>query len=156
MESSFEIFDAAIRQALKKYYNHTHYDDMYQECYLKILEVLSNNTYDPVYNLYGYAYTIARNTISSYRYHNEKLTTLAEDDLVAVWDPPSGEDISSNIYIKEAAEEVLNRFKSLLPDNFTAQNIIDLLSTESDPDSLVLTVVKGDYVWTLSSYTKRR
>lgn len=149
MESSFEIFDDAIRRALSKYYNNPNYDDMYQECYMKILEVLSNNTYDPVYNLYGYAYTIARNTISSFLYHDSKLTTLSEDDLSQVWDLPCASEAESTANIHEASEKVISIYKPLLPEGFSSKDLFDLLEKE-DPDTLVLTVVKGEFIWLIS------
>lgn len=149
MQSSYEIFDSAIKQALKKFYNDPRYEDLYQECYMKILEVLSTSTYDPVYNLYGYAYKIARNAISSYLYHNEKLTTLVDDDLPQVWDKPSDANPESDLFIKDTAIEILNRYKNLLPANFTYQDVINLLGYEDSTD-LILVVVKGDYAWSLS------
>lgn len=149
MQSSYEIFDAAIKQALKKFYNDPRYEDLYQECYMKILEVLNTSTYDPVYNLYGYAYKIARNAISSYIYHNEKLVTLVEDDLPQIWDKPSDSNPESDLFIKETALDILNKYSNVLPSTFTYKDVIDLLGYE-DSSNLVLVVVKGDFAWTLS------
>ena len=57
--SSFDIFDKAIKQVIKKYSGREFYNDLYQECYMKILEMLKNNPYEPIHNLYGYAYRIS-------------------------------------------------------------------------------------------------
>lgn len=151
MESSFDIFDSAIKQALKNYYTNQDYDDMYQECYMKILEVLKNNTYDPVYNLYGYAYTIARNTISSFRYHSDKLTTLVEGDLPEILQVNSGVDLSEDYNIKDSAEQACIKYKNVLPDGFTVEDALNLLYNE-DPTKLVLIVLKGEILWMLESY----
>lgn len=151
MESSYEIFDSAIRQALSKYWDNPNYDDMYQECYMKILDVLSNNTYDPVYNLYGYAYTIARNAISSFRYHQEKLTTLVEDDLTEVLNPESPSDMrDATIYLDEAVDKVFTRYKNILLPDYKKSKLYDILYDEDEPSSLLLTVVKGELIWELS------
>ena len=151
MTSSYEIFDSAIKQALRHYYNHRNYEDMYQECYMKILEVLENNTYNPIYNLYGYAYTIARNTISSYRYHDEKLTTLVAGDLVDILPIESGDAIDSDLYLNEALTTILNRYKNILPKGFSIKDLLKLLYSEDEPLGLTLTVVKGDLIWEISS-----
>ena len=151
LTSSYDIFNGAITQALRKYWGHPEYEDMYQECYMKILDVLHNNTYDPVYNLFGYAYTIARNTISSYMYHYSKDTTLAEDDLTAIWDIPAPIDISSEVHIKEALELTLSQFKNVLPKDFNEEKLLDLVYKE-DPTDLPLLLAKGALIWTLASY----
>lgn len=148
MQSSYEIFDSAIKQALKNYYNHSDYNDMYQECYMKILEVLENNTYDPVYNLYGYAYIIARNTISSYRYHSDKLTTLVAGDLPEIVPIDSGIDVETSAFIVEVIDVVFNKYQNVLPDGYKKEDLVNLLYGGL-PDTLLFTVVKGDLVWTL-------
>lgn len=117
---------------------------------MKILEVLKDNTYDPVYNLYGYAYTIARNAISSFRYHQEKLTTIVEDDLVEVFNPAAGSDITeADIYLNEALNVVFERYKNLLKPKYKVEDLVDILYEEDSPN-IVLTVVKGDLIWELS------
>lgn len=145
-ESSYEIFDAAIKQAIKKYWNMSYYDDLYQECYMKILDVLQNSTYEPVYNLYGYAYKIARNAVSTYVYHEKKIVTLTTEDFP---DVPDNEDFELSLVLEEAISQILDQYKDLLPKDFTAQNLLDLLEDES-PHSLLLTVVKGELIWALS------
>lgn len=146
-ENSYEIFDSAIKQALRKYWNYPGYDDLYQECYMKILDVLANNTYDPVLNLYGYAYRIARNAISTYLYHDKKLVTLTNEEFP---DIPSHSDFDSNLLLEDALEQTLHQFKTSLPKEFTKQDLLNLLFDDKDPDSLLLTVVKGDLIWRLS------
>ena len=145
IESSYEIFDSAIKQALKNYWNIGCYDDLYQECYMKILDVLKNNTYEPVYNLYGYAYKIARNAISTYMYHEKKITTLATDEFPEI---PVDEDFDLDIFIDEACIQLLDQYKTVLPSDFTSKDIKELL--HKDPETLTLTVVKGELIWMIS------
>lgn len=151
IESSYEIFDSAIRQALKNYWNINCYDDLYQECYMKILDVLKNNTYEPIFNLYGYAYKIARNTISTYMYHEKKITTLANEEFP---DIPSHAEFDIDLLIEEACLQILDQYKTVLPKDFTLNDMIDLLHKE-DPPSLTLTVVKGELIWKLSARNKK-
>lgn len=149
MESSYEIFDAAIKQVLRKYWNHPLYDDLYQECYMKILDVLNNNTYDPVYNLYGYAYSIARNAVSSYLYHSNKLTTLSTDDLPQVVSLPTNDQTDFSSILQESIIHVMNKYKNILPKDFTVNDAINLLYTQ-DPDNITLIVLKGSILWYIS------
>ena len=114
---------------------------------MKILDVLANNTYDPVLNLYGYAYRIARNAISTYLYHDKKLVTLTNEEFP---DIPSHSDFDSNLLLEDALEQTLHQFKTSLPKEFTKQDLLNLLFDDKDPDSLLLTVVKGDLIWRLS------
>lgn len=148
IESSYEIFDAAIRQALKNYWNIGCYEDLYQECYMKILDVLKNNTYEPVFNLYGYAYKIARNAISTYMYHEKKLTTLAVDEFP---DVPDYADFDTSLILEEAIDSVLDQYRSTLPEGFGREDAMKLLM-EDDPPSLSLTVIKGEILWKVESY----
>lgn len=148
-ESSFEIFDSAIRQALKNYWNHQAYEDMYQECYLKILDVLKNNTYEPVYNLYGYAYKIARNAISTYMYHANKVTTLSQDEFPEV---AVQEDFDSALILEETLIQTLHKFKNTLPSDFTLDDLKRLIFSDKDPNDLLLQVVKGEVIWELSKH----
>lgn len=149
MESSYEIFDAAIKQVLRKYWNHPLYDDLYQECYMKILDVLNNNTYDPVYNLYGYAYSIARNAVSSYLYHSNKLTTLSTDDLPQVVSLPTNDQNDFSSILQESIIHVMSKYKNILPKDFTVNDAINLLYTQ-DPDNITLIVLKGSILWYIS------
>lgn len=146
IESSYEIFDSAIRQALKNYWNIGCYEDLYQECYMKILDVLKNNTYEPVYNLYGYAYKIARNTISTYMYHEKKTTTLASEDFP---DIPVNAEFDLDLLIEEAIIQILDQYKTVLPEGYNKEDMLKLLHSE-DPSSLVLTVVKGELLWKIA------
>lgn len=149
MESSYEIFDAAIKQVLRKYWNHPLYDDLYQECYMKILDILNNNTYDPVYNLYGYAYSIARNAVSSYLYHSNKLTTLSTDDLPQVVSLPTNDQNDFSSILQESIIHVMSKYKNILPKDFTVNDAINLLYTQ-DPDNITLIVLKGSILWYIS------
>ena len=149
MESSYEIFDAAIKQVLRKYWNHPLYDDLYQECYMKILDVLNNNTYDPVYNLYGYAYSIARNAVSSYLYHSNKLTTLSTGDLPQVGSLRANDQTDFSSILQESIIHVMNKYKNILPKDFTVNDAIKLLYTQ-DPDNITLIVLKGSILWYIS------
>lgn len=149
MESSYEIFDAAIKQVLRKYWNHPLYDDLYQECYMKILDVLNNNTYDPVYNLYGYAYSIARNAVSSYLYHSNKLTTLSTDDLPQVVSLPTNDQNDFSSILQESIIHVMSKYKNILPKDFTVNDALNLLYTQ-DPDNITLIVLKGSILWYIS------
>lgn len=148
LESSYEIFDSAIRQALKNYWGMECYEDLYQECYMKILDVLKNNTYEPVLNLYGYAYKIARNAISTYMYHENKLTTLASEDFP---DIPVREDFDSSLIMDEIITQALNKYRNSLPTGFTKQDAMDLLLSDN-PKTLSLTVLKGEILWNLEFY----
>lgn len=147
-ESSFEIFDSAIRQALRNYWNYPSYDDLYQECYMKILDVLKNNTYEPIYNLYGYAYKIARNTISTYMYHDKKLTTLAQEEFP---DVPTQEDFESSLILEEALIQTLNKFKRNLPNDFTIDDLRKIILSDNQPTELLYQVMKGEVIWYISN-----
>lgn len=148
-ESSYEIFDSAIKQALRKYWNYPAYDDLYQECYMKILDVLKNNTYDPVFNLYGYAYSIARNTISTYLYHAKKLVTLDQEEFPEV---PTQEDFESSLVLEETLVQILNKYKNILPNDCTTEDLQKLLFSDEQPTSLLFQVIKGDIIWSLDKH----
>lgn len=150
-ESSFEIFDSAIKQALRNYWNYQDWEDLYQECYMKILDVLANNTYEPVFNLYGYAYKIARNTISTYMYHAKKLTTLANEEFPEV---PTNADFDGGIILENALTQTLDKFSNVLPKDFTRVNLLNLLVDDVDPNDLLMTVVKGDLIWNIAKPNK--
>lgn len=149
-ESSYEIFDAAIRQALKKFWNISCYDDLYQECYCKILDVLKNNTYEPIFNLYGYAYKIARNAISTYLYHEKKIVTLSQEEFPEI---PVSADMDCQVLLEEAADYLLERYATSIPEGLTQKDIIKLLD-DPDPSSLVLTVIKGELIWYIANSIK--
>lgn len=151
MHSAHDIFDSAIRQALRKYYGHRDYEDMYQECYMKILSVLEKHTYDPVYNLYGYAYSISRNAINMYLYHSDKLTTLREGDLVDIVPlNVSGECVTYEVELLLMAEFILDKYKGVLPEGFNIDDMMSLIYGE-EPSCIVLSAVKGDFIWHLLS-----
>lgn len=146
LESSYEIFDAAIKQVLKRYWNMQCYDDLYQECYMKILHVLKYNTYEPVFNLYGYAYKIARNAVSTYLYHDNKLTTLTTEEFPEI---PVSADFDLNLTLDDAATYVMNQFKNVIPKEFTKEDLLKLLDGQ-DPSDLLYTVLKGELIWRLA------
>lgn len=146
LESSYEIFDAAIKQVLKKYWNIQCYDDLYQECYMKILHVLKYNTYEPVFNLYGYAYKIARNAVSTYLYHDSKLTTLVSEDFP---DIPTTSDFDLNLTLDDAATYVMAQYQNVIPQGFTKEDLLKLLD-EPNPTDLLHTVLKGELIWRIA------
>jgi DNA-directed RNA polymerase specialized sigma24 family protein len=149
--SSFSIFDSAIKRVIFRYRDMGCYDDLYQECYMKILDVLQNNTYDPVYNLYGYAYSIARNAVSSFLYHNKKLVAI--DDEIIVQQSDSSVDLDFNLYLDEAVDSVYLQYENIL--GFRDRTYIrNLLSV--DVNSLLDSVLKGELIWKLDNYRKQK
>lgn len=148
--SSYEIFDKAIKMVIRKYKGRPFYDDLYQDCYLKILEVLKNNPYEPILNLFGYAYRIARNQVSYYLYHKKKLTTVKDDSLfenILATDT----NIELDYELKEMAAEVVFQFSNVLEDNFSEDDLLELLhKDESDIPKLKHRILKGAFLWRLS------
>lgn len=148
--SSYEIFDKAIRMVIAKYRGRPFYDDLYQECYAKILEVLRNNQYEPILNLFGYAYRIARNQVSYYLYHKKKLTTI-KDEVVF-------ENITSNDYatdfsseLLELAAEILKQFENVLEVDFTEDDLLELIhKDDNDIPQLKYRIIKGEFLWRVS------
>ena len=147
---SFEIFDSAIKRALYKFRDMNCYEDMYQECYMKILDILHNNPYDPIYNLYGYAYSIARNTITQYLYHYKKLVPV-EDELLEV-QLTTDIDFESSLFIEECIYLLMKQYKDVLGDR-TLDYIMGLLSSETT--NLIDTVIKGELLWMISNNKDR-
>ena len=148
--SSYDIFDSAINKAIYKYRDMNCYEDIYQECYCKILDVLKNNTYDPIYNLYGYAYSIARNTATQYIYHHKKLVPVEDEVLNAQLD--DNIDFELDIFIEQCINDLMIQYKDVLGDR-TLEYIKFLLHTEVS--NLVDTVLKGELIWMLESYHNR-
>lgn len=148
--SSFDIFDSAINKVLFKYKDMSCYEDLYQECYCKILDVLQNSTYDPIYNLYGYAYSIARNTVTQYLYHWKKLVPTDDEVISAQLDDIV--DYELDIFIEQCVRDLMVQYRDVLGDR-TFDYIRGLLY-EEDSD-LVDTVLKGELVWMLESYHNR-
>jgi len=148
--SSYEIFDKAIKMVIAKYRGRPFYDDLYQECYTKILEVLRNNQYEPILNLFGYAYRIARNQVSYYLYHKKKLTTI-KDEVVF-------ENITSNDYdtdfsseLLELAAEILKQFENVLEVDFTEDDLLELIhKDDNDIPQLKYRIIKGEFLWRVS------
>lgn len=149
--SSYVIFDSAIKRVIYKFRDMNCYDDLYQECYMKILDVLQNNTYDPVYNLYGYAYSIARNAVSSYLYHDKKL--IAIEDEVILQQSDSSVDLNFNLYLEDIVNEVYEQYKNILGTRDKSY-IVNLLSV--DVNSLLDSVLKGELIWKLDNYRKQK
>lgn len=148
--SSYEIFDKAIKMVIKKYKGRPFYDDLFQECYLKILEVLHDNQYEPILNLFGYAYKIARNQVSQYLYHKKKLTTLKDDSLFEGI-ISNDEPIEFQYELEELALEVIHQFDNLLSIDFSPSDLFTLVHTEDcDIQSLVHRVIKGEFLWRVS------
>lgn len=151
MGGSFAIFDSAIKRVIYKYRDMNCYEDLYQECYMKILDVLQNNTYDPVYNLYGYAYSIARNAVSSYLYHSKKLIPI-EDEII-VQQSDSSVDLDFNLYLEDIVNDIYSQYKNILGDRDKTY-ILNLLSV--DVNSLLDSVLKGELIWKLDNYRKQK
>lgn len=149
--SSFVIFDSAIKRVIYKFRDMNCYEDLYQECYMKILDVLQNNTYDPVFNLYGYAYSIARNAVSSYLYHDKKL--VAVDDEVIIQQSDTSIDLNFNLYLDDIVTEVYNQYRNVLGTK-DKNYIRNLLSV--DVNSLLDSVLKGELIWKLDNYRKQK
>lgn len=149
--SSFDIFDSAIKRVIYKYRDMGCYEDLYQECYMKILDVLQNNTYDPVYNLYGYAYSIARNAVSSYLYHSKKLVAI--DDEIILQQSDSSVDLNFNLYLDDIVTEVYMQYSNIL-GNKGKEYIKGLL--EIDVNSLLDSILKGELIWKLDNYRKQK
>lgn len=148
--SSYEIFDKAIKLVIKKYKGKQFYDDLYQECYMKILEVLKTNTYEPILNLFGYAYRIARNQVSYYLYHKKKLTTIKDDSLFENT-LINDERIEFNYEMLELALSVLDKFSPVLDTEFTEEDLLELIhSKDSEISKLRYRIIKGEYLWRIS------
>ena len=148
--SSYEIFDKAIKMVIKKYLGRPFYEDLYQECYMKILEVLKTNSYEPILNLFGYAYRIARNQVSYYLYHKKKLTTV-RDDSVFELTLYENTRIDFDYELREMAKEVLAQFHNVVDEPFTEEDLLDLIYTEdSKIPELKYRVIKGEFLWRVS------
>jgi RNA polymerase sigma factor (sigma-70 family) len=148
--SSYEIFDEAIRKVIKKYSGRPFYDDLYQECYMKILEVLKNNSYEPILNLFGYAYRIARNQVSYYLYHKKKITTVKDD---SIFELTLFEDkrIDFDYEMAEIAKEVISQFKNVIDEPFTEEDLLDLVyKDDSEIQKLKYRIIKGEFLWRVS------
>lgn len=149
--SSFVIFDSAIKRVIYKFRDMNCYEDLYQECYMKILDVLQNNTYDPVFNLYGYAYSIARNAVSSYLYHDKKL--IAIEDEIIVQQSDTSIDLNFNLYLEDIVTEVYDQYSNVLGTK-GKDYVRNLLSV--DVNSLLDSVLKGELIWKLDNYRKQK
>ena len=148
--SSYEIFDKAIKMVIKKYSGRPFYDDLYQDCYMKILEVLKNNSYEPILNLFGYAYRIARNQVTHYLYHKNKLTTLKDD---ALFDSISSNDdpMEFNCELEEIALDVIEQFSNVLTPEFTPNDLLKLIyMKDSEISHLKYRIIKGEFLWRVS------
>lgn len=154
MENSYDIFDSAIRQLLSHYtLSEDLYQDLYQDCYCAILDVLKHNTYDPVMNLYGYAYCIARNQFTKFMYHHKKLVTLAdeEDEGIFTAIKDTSVQFEADFEITNLAEELLKRYNHFFNSNLTPDYLLKLVRT---PDQEITTqrlkLLKGDFLWKIS------
>lgn len=148
--SSYEIFDKAIKMVIKKYKGRPFYDDLYQEAYMKILEVLKENPYEPILNLFGYAYRIARNQVSYYLYHKKKLTTVKDDTLFenTLYDT---NQIGFDCELYEIASEIILQFSNLLDIDFTEDDLLSLIHTDdSEIPKLKYRIIKGEFLWRIS------
>lgn len=148
--SSYEIFDRAIKMVIKKYQGRPFYEDLYQDCYMKILEVLKNNSYEPILNLFGYAYKIARNQVSYYLYHKNKLTTV-KDDALFENTLYTDERIEFNCEMLEIASEVIKQFSNVLDAGFMEDDLLELIhKDDSEIPQLKYRIVKGEFLWRVS------
>ena len=148
--SSYEIFDKAIKMVIKKYAGKPFYEDLYQDCFCKILEVLKYNTYDPILNLFGYAYKIARNQVSYYLYHKKKLTTIKDDSLFenTLY---TDERIEFNYEMVELASEIIKQFSNIIDDGFDESDLLELIHRDdSDIPKLKYRIIKGEFLWRVS------
>lgn len=151
--SSFDIIDKAIKSIIFKYKGKDFYDDLYQECYCKVLEMLKNNAYNPIMNLYGYAYTISRNQTTYYMYHNhntERVTTLKEDS--AFDSIESSEELTThNLDFIEFAEEIITQYSNVIDSTFDANDLLNLLyKDDSEIPELKYRILKGELLWKIS------
>ena len=156
--SSFDIFDKAIKQVIKKYSGREFYNDLYQECYMKILEMLKNNPYEPIHNLYGYAYRISRNQVTYYLYHNKKLVTVKEEDysmFEAITDVGEMRPDTS-VIMDELATNIIKRFNNVLPEDFDVDALMNIVYTDDrNIDDLKYRVIKGAFLWDVEDSLKR-
>lgn len=148
--SSYEIFDKAIKMVIRKYKGRPFYDDLYQDCYAKILEVLKENKYEPILNLFGYAYRIARNQVTSYLYHKKKLTTI-KDDIIFENIISDDYSLDFNSEMMELAAEVIKQFSNLLEVDFTEEDLLELIhKDDTDIPKLKYRIIKGEFLWRIS------
>lgn len=148
--SSYEIFDKAIKMVIRKYQGRPFYDDLYQDCYCKILEVLKNNQYEPILNLFGYAYKIARNQVSYYLYHKKKLTTI-KDDIIFENIISDDYTLEFNSEMLELATEVLKQFSNVLEIDFCEDDLLELIhKDDADIPLLKYRIIKGEFLWRIS------
>lgn len=151
--SSFDIIDKAIKKIISKYRGKNFYEDLYQECYCKVLEMLKNNAYNPIMNLYGYAYTISRNQVSYYMYHNhnsDKVITLKDDSTFELLES-SEELVTSNIEYTELANEILNQYSNVIDATFKSEDLLNLLYKEDNEIAeLKYRILKGELLWKIS------
>ena len=148
--SSYEIFDKAIRMVIAKYKGRNFYEDLYQDCYTKILEVLRDNEYEPILNLFGYAYRIARNQVTYYLYHKKKLTTVKDE---IIFEGIQSDDYSSEFTaeLNELAAEVIKQFSNVLEPEFSEANLLTLIHTDdNDIPELRHRIIKGEFLWRVS------
>lgn len=148
--SSYEIFDKAIKMVIKKYKGRPFYDDLFQDCYCKILEVLKDNEYEPILNLFGYAYRIARNQVTYYLYHKKKLTTVKDD---IIFECVESTDYSSEFTVEllELATEIIKQFNNVLEVDFDEEALMELIHTDdADIPLLKYRIIKGEFLWRIS------
>ena len=148
--SSYEIFDKAIKMVIKKYKGRPFYDDLYQDCYCKILEILKDNEYEPILNLFGYAYKIARNQVTYYLYHKKKLTTVKDD---IIFDGIVSDDYSIEFTaeLADLATEVISQFSNVLEVDFDEKQLLKLIHEhDNDIPLLKYRIIKGEFLWRIS------
>jgi RNA polymerase sigma factor (sigma-70 family) len=148
--SSYEIFDKAIKMVIAKYRGRPFYDDLYQDAYCKIMEVLKNNQYEPILNLFGYAYRIARNQVSYYMYHKKKLTTIKDD---MIFENIIADDYAMDFTpeLMELASEIIKQFDNVLEVDFTEEDLLELIhKDDADISSLKYRIIKGEFLWRVS------
>lgn len=148
--SSYEIFSKAIKMVIRKYAGRPFYDDLFQECYLKILEVLKDNEYEPILNLFGYAYRIARNQTTYYLYHKKKLTTT-KDDIIFEGIPSDDYSSEFTAELMDLATEIIYQFQNVLDVDFSEEDLLDLIHKEdSEIPLLKYRIIKGEFLWRVS------
>lgn len=118
--SSIEkMIDNVVDVVQKTYYSYVNpelWDDLRQEGYLAIWKVLGTGDFNPYRNLRTYMYTVARNAMSCFMYHEKKqMSNISLDELVQ-------EGSTQDIDLVPVNENILNKISS--NDSYFNKNMI--------------------------------